>query len=114
MPNRKMRNLKPIKLISAGAILIAVAVLIAIFLQQRETTAPAAVNPQQQQSESERVSVLDAKTAFDTGAAVFVDVRSVEYYQQAHIPRALSIPLIELEERLGELDPDQWIITYCT
>lgn len=59
-----------------------------------------------------RVSLADAKAAFDTHSAVFVDVRAAEAYAQAHIPGALSIPLAELPQRLGELDPAAWIITY--
>jgi len=62
----------------------------------------------------ERVSLLEARAAFDGGTAVFVDVRSSASYADAHIPGALSIPGTELESRLNELDPEQWIITYCT
>ena len=61
-----------------------------------------------------RLSLEDAKAAFDNGTAVFVDVRSQSSYAASHIPGALSIPLIELEPRVNELDPNQWIITYCT
>jgi len=59
-----------------------------------------------------RVSLADARAAFDTGAAVFVDVRDAQAYAQAHIPGALSIPLAELPQRVGELNPSAWIITY--
>jgi 3-mercaptopyruvate sulfurtransferase SseA len=62
----------------------------------------------------ERVSLADAKAALDAGTAVFVDVRSAAEYEQGHIPGALWIPGTELEDRLGELDPSAWIITYCT
>jgi 3-mercaptopyruvate sulfurtransferase SseA len=62
----------------------------------------------------ERVSLEDAKAAFDSGTAIFVDVRRPEAYAASHIPGALSMPAIELADRLDELDPDQWIITYCT
>jgi hypothetical protein len=61
----------------------------------------------------ERVDLADAKAALDAGTAVFVDVRSAAEYEQGHIPGALSIPGTELEDRLGELDPSAWIITYC-
>lgn len=61
----------------------------------------------------ERVDLADAKAAHDAGTAVFVDVRSAAEYEQGHIPGALSIPGTELEDRLGELDPNAWIITYC-
>ena len=45
---------------------------------------------------------------------MFVDVRDIASYQQSHIPGALSIPLDELASRKNELNPNDWIITYCT
>ena len=61
-----------------------------------------------------RVTVGNARAAQELKQAVFVDVRSQEQYDQSHIPGALSIPLSVFEERLNELNKDQWIITYCT
>ena len=61
-----------------------------------------------------RVSVQDAKAAYDIGNAVFVDVRGSQYYDQAHIIGALSIPEDELPQRFNELQKTDWIITYCT
>ncbi len=61
-----------------------------------------------------RVDLLTAKAAFDNGDAVFVDVRDQQYYENAHIPRARSIPLNQFSQRLKELDPNDWIILYCT
>lgn len=60
----------------------------------------------------ERVSPSDAKAAYDRNQAVFVDVRSSEEFGQRHIKGALSIPLLDLPDRIAELDPDTWIITY--
>ena len=62
----------------------------------------------------QRLSLEESKAAFDNGAAVFLDVRSRSAYAAGHISGALSIPLLELEPRISELDPNQWIITYCT
>ena len=61
-----------------------------------------------------RVAVGAARAAQESKQAVFVDVRTKEQYDQSHIPGALSIPLSGFEERLSELNHDQWIITYCT
>ena len=61
-----------------------------------------------------RVSLDDAKAAFEAKTAVFVDVRDGDSFAAAHIPGALSIPLFELENRPGELNRADWIITYCT
>jgi 3-mercaptopyruvate sulfurtransferase SseA len=64
--------------------------------------------------EVQRVTLEESKAAFDSEAAVFLDVRNESSYAASHIPGALSIPLEELEARIAELDPGQWIITYCT
>lgn len=64
--------------------------------------------------EVKRISLADAKAAFDLGNAIFVDVRGEPYYSQGHIPEALSIEEDRLLARLNELDPTAWIITYCT
>lgn len=61
-----------------------------------------------------RVSLADAKAAYETGGAIFLDVRDAESFTQSHIPGALSIPLNELPDRMRELDKSAWIITYCT
>jgi 3-mercaptopyruvate sulfurtransferase SseA len=63
-----------------------------------------------------RVDVNTAKAAFDSGAAIIVDVRSVARYNESHVVDALSIPLNEFETNISnvELDKEQWIITYCT
>ena len=61
-----------------------------------------------------RVSLADAKAAYETGSAVFLDVRDPESYTQSHIAGAISIPLEELPARMGELNSSDWIITYCT
>ena len=65
-------------------------------------------------NEITRVSPQDAKAAFDSGEALFVDVRVASSYAAGHIPGALSIPLAKFEAHISELDPNQWIITYCT
>ncbi|RIK31233.1 MAG: hypothetical protein DCC56_03340 [Anaerolineae bacterium] len=63
-----------------------------------------------------RVPLEVAYTAYTSGAAIIVDVRSLDNYNESHVPNALSIPLEEFETNIAnvELDKDQWIITYCT
>ena len=63
-----------------------------------------------------RVSVEEAKAAFDSGAAIIVDVRSAGAYAASHVPGAINIQLGEFETNPTglNLDKDQWIITYCT
>ena len=59
-----------------------------------------------------RVTLEEAKKAFDEGTAVFVDVRASSAYEAAHIPGALSIPSNELPARMTQLDKNAWIIPY--
>lgn len=61
-----------------------------------------------------RISLADAKARFDAGSALFLDVRSQEAYESAHIQGAIPIPLTEVEARMDELPDDRFIITYCS
>jgi len=61
-----------------------------------------------------RVSIADAKAAFDAGTAIFLDVRDSSSYAGSHIPGAVLISLSDLPARMGELDSSTWIIPYCT
>jgi len=63
-----------------------------------------------------RVTLDEALVAYDSGAAIFVDVRSRQSFDTGHIPGALSIPLEEMEaDPAGlALPKNEWIITYCT
>ena len=47
------------------------------------------------------------------GEVVVLDVRPIEEYRAGHIPGARSIPLKELENRLGEIPADQEVVAYC-
>jgi len=73
-------------------------------------------NIPQTEADVPRISVEDAKAAFDSGQAIIVDVRSADSYSAAHAAGAVSIPLDNFENNIGNLSlkKDQWIITYCT
>lgn len=62
----------------------------------------------------QRVSLDEAKRAFDSQSAIFVDVRDSNSYAQQHIKGAINIPLGVFESHLDELPKDRWIILYCT
>lgn len=98
-----------------GGLMLLVAVV--VLLTQSRQSAPSSTgtqNPNIPYPEVVRVSVQDAKAAFDAGTAVFVDVRGDDLYNTGHIPGALSIAENEMESRFTELNPNDWIITYCT
>lgn len=61
-----------------------------------------------------RLALADAKARFDTGSALFVDVRDRASYAESHIPNSLSLPLNEIEARAQELPKEAEILTYCT
>jgi rhodanese-related sulfurtransferase/DNA-binding transcriptional ArsR family regulator len=47
------------------------------------------------------------------GDVVVLDVRPAHEYRQGHLPGALSIPVGELGERLGELPDGATVVAYC-
>lgn len=49
----------------------------------------------------------------EAGAVTVLDVRPTDEFAAGHLPRAINIPLGELDARLGELDPSREIIAYC-
>jgi hypothetical protein len=106
---------KPILLIGLGAVLV---VVVLIYFALSGTSAPAntptASQPGIPYPEINRVPLLDAKKAYDNQSALFLDVRSESSYETSHIQGAKNIPADKLEESLNQLDPNQWIITYCT
>lgn len=61
-----------------------------------------------------RISLEEAKAAFDDGTAIFIDVRGTENYNLVHIPGALNLSMDEYETGLAGVDRDALIITYCT
>ncbi len=112
-PRRKKTPFPFLILIGAGLLLIVAAFILA---GQNRAAAPAPEDAFEEETYPEipRVSLAEAKAAFDQGSALFMDVRSAEAYQGSHISGAINIPAGELDARLGELDKAQWIITYCT
>jgi 3-mercaptopyruvate sulfurtransferase SseA len=80
------------------------------------TSTPTAMEIPLTEDDVTRVTLEDAKAAFDSGTAIFVDVRSWDSYKAGHIPDAVLIQLQEIEAGPAKLKlpKDQWIITYCT
>jgi rhodanese-related sulfurtransferase len=49
----------------------------------------------------------------ESGAAMLVDVRRDDEWAAGRIPDAVHLPLPELAQRAGELDPGRSIVFYC-
>jgi len=63
------------------------------------------------------VDLPEARSAFDEHAALFLDARSTEDYEEGHVPGALSLPAYEFDGRFpeiaGRVEEAQSIIVYC-
>ncbi|WP_432157507.1 ArsR/SmtB family transcription factor [Streptomyces sp. bgisy153] len=55
----------------------------------------------------------DLRVRVAAGDVVLLDVRPAEEYRAGHIPGALSIPVGELADRIGELPEGAEIVVYC-
>jgi 3-mercaptopyruvate sulfurtransferase SseA len=108
---RVQKKKRPYLLIGLAGLFI-VGAIVLLLLDTQEAQAPTGLLTRT--SEVERVTLTDAVEAFNTGSAVFLDVRTQGEYAASRIPGAISIPINQLPDRLNELDPDDWIITYCT
>lgn len=104
-------NLGPLLLIGTGVVLILVVIL------GQAIASSIANNPgtvQNSNGNIPRTTLADAKKAYDNNSALFLDVRDLEFYADQHIKGAINIPYGDLETRYRQLDPNRWIITYCT
>jgi hypothetical protein len=111
MKNKRRSSRFPIALIALGFLLIIAA---GVWYLRTSSTPQVEAEIPNSEIDVPRVSVADAKAAYDTGTAVFLDVRDAGSYTRSHIAGAISIPLGELPTRVDELDASSWIITYCT
>src|SRR5262245_35296660 len=62
------------------------------------------------EQEAKRISLADAKAAYDAGKAVIIDSRVATAYQAEHIKGAINIPVDETEKRIGELPKNKQLI----
>lgn len=105
----------PVLLMVVGGLLILGAIGWTIYAasqpQQSSQLAPVA---QDDYPDVPRLSLAESRAALDAGQVVFVDVRDALSFAESHIPGALNIPVDEISQRMGELDKNDWIVTYCT
>ena len=117
MMEKKAKPLLPIILVVVGVLFLLGAIAWVVYF-----ASPVGVNESQIASEVvkipfpqvPRVSIATAKDALDNGSATFLDVRGSPYFEEGHIPGALSIPEDEIASGAAGLLKDDWIITYCT
>lgn len=61
-----------------------------------------------------RITLADAKKAFDDGSAVFIDTHSKEMFDNEHIRSAINIPFNEMDSHLDKVPKNKTVITYCS
>jgi len=66
------------------------------------------------QDDAPRISVEDAKKAFDGSTAFFIDSRPADSYKIEHIKGAINITSDMLKDKLKDLPKNKTIIAYCT
>ena len=70
--------------------------------------------PPPEVEESEEITVRELKARMDRGEKLLlIDVREPYEYSIAKMPHAKLIPLGQIEERSGELDPNAEILLHC-
>jgi rhodanese-related sulfurtransferase len=74
---------------------------------------PLATVPKPTEATFPRISQDDAFKLYQSGKAVFIDVRSNEQFSYGHIKNGLSLPGSQLISRFREVPPHKTIITYC-
>jgi 3-mercaptopyruvate sulfurtransferase SseA len=112
---RKTNLTVPLIIFIAGAVLVIFAIVLALAAAQEPVvSATPAVNAEIPYPQVARVSLADAKAAYDSQSAVFVDTRSADAFVESHVPGAVSMPSDQVETLAAGLDKTAWIITYCT
>jgi rhodanese-related sulfurtransferase len=59
------------------------------------------------------VTLAELRRRLRDGSATVIDVRPREEYLAGHVPRAASMPVVELRKRLKELPKGREVIAYC-
>lgn len=65
-------------------------------------------------ADAPRISLAEAKKAFDDGSAVFIDTHLKNAYDDGHIPGAINIPVAELDLKINTIPKGKKIIAYCS
>lgn len=61
-----------------------------------------------------RISLAEAKKAFDSGSAVFIDTRAADIYREEHIKGAINITLQDDASKYNAIPKGKKIIVYCS
>lgn len=62
---------------------------------------------------SAEISAPDAMASSAAGSATLIDVREADEWALGHSPLAVSLPMSELRDRLGEVPGDRPVLVVC-
>lgn len=79
-----------------------------------KASSPTAAQPLPPTDNAPRISLEDAKKAFDDGTAIFIDTRGETTYKQEHIKGSINIPTGTLEANIDKLSKSKKLIAYCS
>jgi 3-mercaptopyruvate sulfurtransferase SseA len=79
-----------------------------------KSSTPAAAPSLPPMDNAARISLEDAKKAFDDGTAIFIDTRSEGTYKQEHIKGSINIPTGSLDSNISKLSKGKKLIAYCS
>ena len=65
-------------------------------------------------SEVPRITIEDAKKAYDDNSSVIVDARAADIYKEEHIKGAINIPIGSKDSEFDRLPKGKKIIVYCS
>jgi rhodanese-related sulfurtransferase len=98
----KQSNSNPVLML--GGVLVFILALAAIFFLSRggedKTALPAEIN-------------VEKALAMREAGAFILDVRTLEEWNEFHVPDSTLIPLDQLTSRLGEVPQDQEVVVVC-
>lgn len=70
-------------------------------------------NGEDELASARRISREEAMKMVKEGKAIYIDVRGKDAYEEGHIPGAINVPEGELIDKLKDLPPHKFLITYC-
>jgi len=63
-------------------------------------------------SDIEQIDIDELAMRLAAGSVVLLDVRACAEFRAGHLPAAVSLPLADLAERIGDLPPGE-VVAYC-
>ena len=82
--------------------------------ENKANTANSTGHADEHSDDAPRITLEEAKKAFDAGDVVFVDTRAEVAYKTEHIKGAMNIPAEAFQTRYKEVPKGKKIIAYCS